>query len=329
MRLTSVEYCGRRRAAVESPGGLHLLPAEIQVEDLVAAGLTAAVNTVESATCTAPVPASEVRRLPPLRPGCFRDFMTFADHVAATAGPAGVSPEWHTIPTFYFSNPAAFVATGALVSPPPGSEAFDFELEVGAVVSGDRSGLSPAAADNCLFGLVIINDWSARDLQAVEMRIGLGPAKGKDSATTIGPCLVTMDEFASARIPDGRIDLEMAVHLNGNLYGLDSLANMSWTFGELLAYASRGAIVASGDLLGSGTCGNGGCLLERWVGDRPVLKEGDEVRMTVERIGTIANIVGSPQPRAVLQGARRPHRRYRPLPGLPTLSPVATVDGAA
>jgi 2-keto-4-pentenoate hydratase/2-oxohepta-3-ene-1,7-dioic acid hydratase in catechol pathway len=325
MRLFSVERAGRRYAAVRGPDGLHLLPDGISVEQLVAAGIDGARTQADSALAGPPVPPGQLRALPPIEPPSFRDFMTFAEHVSATAGPAGVSPEWHTIPTFYFSNPATFFADGDDVPVSPESHAFDFELEVGAVVSGDVRDVPAGSADEHLFGLTILNDWSARDLQSVEMRIGLGPAKGKDGGTSMGPCLVTMDEFGDARLADGRIDLEMSVRLNGEVVGTDSLANMSWTFADLLAYASRGTRVRSGDVLGSGTCGNGGCLLEGWgsaAGARRTLVPGDEVILTVERIGSLRNTVTPAVAAHPVRPALSPGRPVRRRSARPAVVPA-------
>ncbi len=146
-----------------------------------------------------------------------------------------------------------------------------------------------------ILGYTILNDWSARDLQGREMKVKLGPAKGKDTATTLGPWLVTADELEPHRNPEGLLDLALTVQVNGHNVGQDRLANMAWTFEEMAAYASRGTWIRPGDVLGSGTCGNGGCLAELW-GRHSILEPlplvpGDSVTMTVEGIGTISNTV--------------------------------------
>jgi 2-keto-4-pentenoate hydratase/2-oxohepta-3-ene-1,7-dioic acid hydratase in catechol pathway len=178
---------------------------------------------------------------------------------------------------------------------PPGSQLFDFELEVAVVVGADGSSLTPARAAEHVFGYTILNDWSARDLQRREMKVSLGPAKGKDSATTLGPWLVTADELKPHLDDDGFLALDMRVSVNDREVGQDLLANMGWSFPELISYASRGTWVRAGDVLGSGTCGNGGCLAELWGRhgrlDPPPLQPGDVVEMTVEGIGTIRNTV--------------------------------------
>ncbi len=141
----------------------------------------------------------------------------------------------------------------------------------------------------------MLNDWSARDLQRREMKVMLGPAKGKDSATTLGPWLVTADELEPYRDDDGFLALDLRAFVNGELVGQDLLSNMGWPFEELIAYASRGTEVRAGDVLGSGTCGNGGCLAELWGRrgriDPPPLRPGDVVELTVEGIGMVRNRV--------------------------------------
>ena len=142
---------------------------------------------------------------------------------------------------------------------------------------------------------MIMNDWSARDLQREEMRHNLGPAKGKDFATSIGPYLVTPDELASVSKRKA-FDLTMTATVNGKEYSRAVLGDIYWSFGEMLAYASRGTTLVPGDIIGSGTCGTG-CLLElRLTGGEevfPWLKAGDAVELTVEHLGTLANGVVS------------------------------------
>ena len=299
MRFATWESEGRVQAGVVGTAGLHALPDGTTVLDLVRAGLPAAVEAGAAALDGPAVPMDGVRLLPPLQAPTVRDFVAFEEHVEgvrkAIDGVAGVVDEWYQAPTFYFTNPYALVGAHDDVAVPPGSQRFDFELEVAVVVGRDGASLSPEQARDAIFGYTILNDWSARDLQAREMKVNLGPAKGKDSATTLGPWLVTADELEPYRDDEGFLALDMRVSVNDVEIGQDLLSNMGWPFEELISYASRGTEVRAGDVLGSGTCGNGGCLAELW-GTRgeaapPPLQPGDVVEMTVEGIGTIRNRV--------------------------------------
>lgn len=247
---------------------------------------------------------------PPLPATSIRDFITFEQHTAgalrAVTADTKVPAAWYDAPAFYFTNPHAAIGSGQEVPIPPGCEVFDCELEVGIVIGKDGYNLSVDEAWDHIAGMTIFNDWSARDLQQAEMRVGLGPAKGKDTATTLGPVLVTMDELAPYRRAD-RYDMQMQVFINDQLIGSDTLASMAWSFAELVAYASRGTWVRRGDVIGSGTCG-GGCLAEwwGWRGQQwhPPLQEGDVVRMTVEGLGEISNRIGSRIPMHPVPAAR-------------------------
>jgi 2-keto-4-pentenoate hydratase/2-oxohepta-3-ene-1,7-dioic acid hydratase in catechol pathway len=299
MRFATWDDGGVISSGVVGEHGLHALPAGVTVLDLVRAGLPAALDAGLAALSAPAVPLAEVRLLPPLEAPTVRDFVAFEEHVEgvvkSVSGGAGVPPEWYQAPTFYFTNPYALVGAHDDVAVPPGSQLFDFELEVAVVVGRDGASLSPEQAREHVFGYTILNDWSARDLQAREMKVQLGPAKGKDSATTLGPWLVTADELEPYRDDEGFLQLDLRVSVNGTEIGQDLLSNMGWPFEELIAYASRGTEVRAGDVLGSGTCGNGGCLAELW-GTRgedapPPLQPGDVVEMTVEGIGTVRNRV--------------------------------------
>jgi 2-keto-4-pentenoate hydratase/2-oxohepta-3-ene-1,7-dioic acid hydratase in catechol pathway len=299
MRFATWEDGGIVTAGVVGEHGLHALPPEITVLDLVRAGLPTALDTGLAALSAPPVPLAEVRLLPPLQPPTVRDFVAFEEHVEgvvkSVGDGAGVVPEWYEAPTFYFTNPYALLGAHDDVAVPPGSQLLDFELEVAVVVGRDGASLTPEIAREHVFGYTVLNDWSARDLQRREMKVNLGPAKGKDSATTLGPWLVTADELEPYRDDDGFLALDMRVSVNGTAIGQDLLSNMGWPFEDLIAYASRGTEVRAGDVLGSGTCGNGGCLAELW-GRRGELTPtplvpGDVVEMTVEGIGTIRNRV--------------------------------------
>jgi 2-keto-4-pentenoate hydratase/2-oxohepta-3-ene-1,7-dioic acid hydratase in catechol pathway len=286
-----------RIARVEAPDGAR----EALVEDDV-------VRVRETGEAIA---LDAVRLLPPVEPPSIRDFLTFEQHVEGMVKlhdpPRDVHSQWYEAPTFYFSNPHSLIGATDDVAIPPGCQLFDFELEVAAVIGRDGRDLTPQQAREHILGYAIFNDWSARDLQFAEMQVGLGPAKGKDSAITLGPWIVTADELEPFRRGD-RLDLSLEVLVNGERIGGDTLASMAWSFEELVAYASRGTWVRAGDVLGSGTCG-GGCLAELWgrSGRRepPPLQVGDVVTMSVEGIGTISNRVVAGFEPVPVRGARR------------------------
>lgn len=300
------------------------LPAGVGIQQLLEAGLRRALEIgaeAEAGMTDAAPRIGDVTLLPPLRPATIRDFVTFEEHVEGmTAGPDGegnIPPEWYEFPTFYFTNPHSVIATGDPVIFPAASVRRDFELEVAAVIGAvpgrDGAHLAPAEAGDHIFGYTIMNDWSARDVQFREMAVKLGPAKGKDFATTLGPVLVTADEVADLVDADGFLQLELEVLVNGVTVGTDLLGNMGWPFADLVAYASRDTRVVPGDVLGSGTAGRG-CLAEFWgrAGELvpPPLAPGDEVVIRVERLGEIRNVLGESRPTPAIPPAR-PRTRAR------------------
>jgi fumarylacetoacetate (FAA) hydrolase len=232
-------------------------------------------------------------RLPIPPVASIRDFYAFERHVRTCRGHRGLdmAPEWYNIPVFYFSNPAGVIGDGDPVWAPRGSEALDYELELACIVG--REGRDLPDDDRALdyvAGFTIMNDWSARDLQRREMSVGLGPSKGKDFATSLGPSLVTVDELRDC-YRDGRLHLEMMASVNGRILSRGHSGSMAWTWPQLLAHASRDVRLRPGDVLGSGTVGTG-CILEltpEAVGGW--LKPGDVVELTVERLGTLRNPV--------------------------------------
>ena len=293
------------------------LPDATTVLDVVREGLAAAIVLGQRLAAAVPADATrlqDVQLLAPLDPPSVRDFVAFEEHVEGIVrsvdNAVGVTPQWYEAPTFYFTNPHSLIGTGETVVPPL-TERLDFELEVAAVIGGvDGSAgrtLDTAAADEAIFGYAIFNDWSARDVQGLEMLVRLGPCKGKDFASTLGPWITTADEVADRVDADGFLHLEMTVSVNGVEIGRDTLADMGWPFRELISYASRNSRVVPGDVLGSGTAGSG-CLAELWGRNGgltpPPLATGDTVTMTVERLGTITNVVGTSRPVPMIPRAR-------------------------
>lgn len=314
MRIATVEQPdGVVRCGVVDGETLRRFPAGTTVLDLLRTGTLAEAG----AAADDPVPLAGLRLLPPVQAPTVRDFVAFEEHVEGMAAGAGVGAEWYPAPTFYFTNPYALVGAHDDVAVPPGCERLDFELEVAAVIGRGGADIAPGDARAHIAGYTVLNDWSARDLQFREMAVRLGPCKGKDFATTLGPVLVTADELEPHRDPDGFLSLGMTVSVNGDVVGRDLLSNMGWPFEELVAYASRGTEVRPGDVLGSGTCGNGGCLAELWGRGRtdlPALAPGDVVEMTVDGLGTLRNTVVPGRAPHLIPGAR-PRPRRRPVPG--------------
>ncbi len=195
-------------------------------------------------------------------PPSIRDFMSFEDHVVTSMSALGrsVDPVWYEQPVFYFSNPAAVIGPNDDVRIAPGSAAFDFELEIVAVIGDPGSDIPVEDAEAHIAAYALMSDWSARDLQEQEMKVGLGPAKGKDTATTIGPYLVTPDELEPYR-QGGGFDVALSVDVNGQHYSQGNWSTIYWSFAQMIAYASRGTTLRSGDVIGSGTVGTG-CILE-------------------------------------------------------------------
>jgi 2-keto-4-pentenoate hydratase/2-oxohepta-3-ene-1,7-dioic acid hydratase in catechol pathway len=304
MRLASfIDETGSERVGVLVENDVLALEAGLRLIDLLGdAGERLATEGERALAEPANAFAlDDVRLLAPIpRPPSVRDFYAFEQHVRTARQRRGLEmdPDWYELPVFYFSNPAAIAGPYDDVAVPPGCTQLDFELEVAAVVGREGSDLDPAEAESHIAGFCVMNDWSARDLQRREMKLSMGPVKGKDFATTLGPALVTPDELEPYR-KDRAYDLAMTATVNGVEYSRASLADIYWSFGEMLAYASRGTRLLPGDVIGSGTCGTG-CILELSLvhGEDayPWLVPGDEVVLEVEHLGRIANriVEGAP-----------------------------------
>ena len=248
-----------------------------RVTPLRAAGMVEWLSGHGGAPAGDPRPLSGLRLLAPVPdPPSVRDFFAFEDHVAAGFRLRGseIPDAWYEAPVFYFSNPASIHGPGQPVRRPAASTMLDFELEIAAVIGQDES----------IAGFTLMNDWSARDVQRREMTVGLGPHKGKDFATSLGPWLATPDELPYA---DGRLELEATVRLNGQEIARASAAEKRFAWPDLVAHAARDTRLRAGDVLGSGTL-NGGCLLElgpleggRWI------EPGDTLELSAPGLGTL------------------------------------------
>lgn len=263
MRLCTFEAGGRRAPGRVEGERVVELGAPSLAAYLGAGGEEVAEHDLAGVRLLAPVP----------HPPSIRDFYAFERHVRTARAQRGleIAPEWYRIPVFYFSNPAAVYGPEDEVLRPPDTAALDYELEAAAVVGGDGR----------IAGFTVMNDWSARDLQRMEMAVGLGPAKGKDFATSLGPVLVTPDELGDLR-------LAMVARVNGEERSRGNLGDMHWAWDDLVAHAARNTRLLPGDVLGSGTVGTG-CILEH--GDGRWLQPGDEVELEIERIGVLRNVV--------------------------------------
>ncbi|MBK7866798.1 MAG: fumarylacetoacetate hydrolase family protein [Ignavibacteriales bacterium] len=240
-------------------------------------------------------------------PTSCRDGYAFRQHVATARRNRGVPmiPEFDQFPVFYFTNHNAIYGGGDLIVETDHLQKLDFELEAAIVIGRHGRNIKSYEADNYIAGYMVMNDFSARVLQMEEMLLNLGPAKGKDFATAIGPVLVTPDELENRKIstPYGdKYDLDMRAYHNGRLISEGNLKQMDWTFAEIIERASYGVDLYPGDIIGSGTVGTG-CYLElngtaalnaKEKGEEftPVwLKEGDDIELQIEGLGRLKNTI--------------------------------------
>ena len=253
------------------------------------------------------IPLSEVQLLAPVPfPTSCRDGYAFRQHVAAARRNRKVDmiPEFDQYPIFYFTNHHSIQGPGNINCMPDHFEKLDFELEAAIVICKHGRNIKASEADEYIGGLMIMNDMSARRLQMEEMLLNLGPAKGKDFSTVIGPWLVTLDELKEFEVPckENHIgkswNLAMKCWVNGKQVSAGNLADMDWTFAEIIERASYGVDLFAGDVIGSGTVGTG-CFLElngtgklndpnyqeQW------LQAGDEVEMEIDKLGRLSNTI--------------------------------------
>jgi len=229
-------------------------------------------------------PVPDARLLAPLRPRSMRDFLTFEGHMRNALGRLGrpIPEEWYEVPAFYKGMPDTVIGPEEEIPWPHYTDRLDHELELAAIIGREGKDIPREEAREYIFGYTIWNDLSARDVQARELPVGMGPSKAKDwdGSNVLGPCIVTADELDAS-------DLLMRVRVNGEVWGEDSSANMHHGFADLIAYASLAQTIYPGEVFGSGTAAGGsGLELDRW------LEEGDLVEMEIEGIGVLRNRVG-------------------------------------
>ncbi len=278
--------------ALVKGGRIHPLPFPDMRAVIEAGAETAARQAVESPLLLGEGPG--VRLHAPLKPTTLRDAYAFEQHVktASQNRGRGVPAEWYQFPVFYFTNPNSIFGPDDEIPYPHYTQALDYELEIAVVIGKAGMNIKPENAAEFIFGYTIFNDWSARDVQRAEMKVGLGPAKGKDFASSLGPVIVTREALAhkTADRP-GVYDLTMTARVNGAEMSRGNLKDIFWSFGEIIARASDNVELQVGDVIGSGTVGTG-CLLELTKAQGPWLKHGDIVELEIEEIGVLKNKVG-------------------------------------
>jgi 2-keto-4-pentenoate hydratase/2-oxohepta-3-ene-1,7-dioic acid hydratase in catechol pathway len=294
--VTYVDASGHDRAGVVKDGDIHSLEDGVTLLDLLESpgGLRAASDRALAAPSEVVALDGATLRAP-LQPRSIRDHVGFLQHLRNCAARGGgvIDAGFSRVPTFYFSNTAAVIGPHDDVAISPGSAQFDYELEVCAVIGRSGFNIARDEAESHIAGYMMLCDWSARDLQLTEMAMGLGPAKGKDGANTLGPMFVTPDELESCRSTKG-FDLSMTAYVNDELVSSGRWDSIDWDFADMITYASRGTWLRPGDVLGSGTVPTG-CLFEHYAmapdNFRGWLQPGDHVRLEVERLGVLTHRV--------------------------------------
>ncbi|MBS4189396.1 fumarylacetoacetate hydrolase family protein [Bacillus sp. FJAT-49705] len=239
-------------------------------------------------------PLKDVLLKAPLpNPKSFRDFYAFEEHVKTARENRGLEmiPEWYEIPVFYFSNHLAIKGPYEAIDRPENCEWLDYELEIACIIGKEGKNIKAENAEDYIFGYCILNDWSARDIQRKEMKVGLGPAKGKDFSTSIGPYIITKDELEDYRIENG-YDLMMTAKVNGVLLSEGNMKDLYYSFGEMIERASDGVTLYPGEIIGSGTVGSG-CILELGTDVHPWLESGDEIELEITALGKLVNMINS------------------------------------
>lgn len=227
-------------------------------------------------------PATVKLKSPVLKPGVLLDFYTFEQHVKTARAQRNLAmiPEWYQYPVYYYSNPRTLKGPDELITFPTGETRRDYELELAVIIGKRGKGIAVEDADAYIAGYTIMNDWSARAIQQEVMKVGLGPAKGKDFATSLGPWLVTPDEIPNPR------QLQMLARINGEEWSRGNSGDAYYTFAQMIAFVSENTTLYPGDVIGSGTVGTGcGLELGRY------LQPGDYVELEIEHLGVLGNSV--------------------------------------
>src|SRR5215469_17544223 len=258
-------------------------------------GIAKALEALASAE--AAFPMNEVALCSPIPdPPSVRDFYAFEQHVKSARAQRGLGmiPEWYEVPIFYFTNNSEIYGHDEEIPYPVGSKELDIELEIACVIGREGKDIPVEEAASYIAGYTIMNDWSARDFQRRDMTLNLGPGKGKDFATSLGPWLVTPDELASRRVRAEassaleRYDMTMLARVNGQEISRGNFSDIYYSFPQMIAWASQNARLRVGDVLGSGTVGTG-CLLELGTEVHHWFQRGDEIELEIEGIGVLRN----------------------------------------
>ena len=238
----------------------------------------------------------EIKIIRPIKPRSMRDAYAFRQHVETSRKNRGLDmiKEFDQFPVYYYSNADGVVGPGDIIINDVFMEKLDFELEIAAVIGQKGRDISCKEADDYIAGFMIMNDLSARHIQMEEMKLNLGPAKGKDFATSIGPAIVTLDELKEKTIETDKgnhYSLDMKCFVNDKKVSSDNLKNISWTFAQIIERISMGTTIYPGDVIGSGTCATG-CFLElNQSNNEQWLQKGDRVELKVEELGQLLNTI--------------------------------------
>jgi 2-keto-4-pentenoate hydratase/2-oxohepta-3-ene-1,7-dioic acid hydratase in catechol pathway len=294
----SLPGAGEARTGVLMDGQVRLLSSGVSLRSLLGDDGERIASAADQALADPDlvVDLDDVEVLPPITdPGAFRDHYAFEQHARAGRRARGLELDavWFELPIFYFSSPHAMLGPYEDLPMPPSCQRLDYEVEVAAVIGRDGRDIKANDSARYIAGYMVMNDWSARDVQRREMALNMGPHKGKDFGTTIGPMMVTPDELADV-VKGKAFDLPMTASVNGVEYTRGNLADIHYSFEEFVEYESRGANVRAGDLIGSGTCATG-CILELSTNNGeekyPWLKVGDVVEIEVARLGVQRTVI--------------------------------------